>query len=86
MPESLNEKERQVLDLLILQAGGVNRPVRFGELRKKGFPERVADIYHAHTDYLDSLANRLLQILDRKGWITVKDAVNTVLYFPRVSS
>jgi hypothetical protein len=46
----------------------------------------VADIYHAHTDYLDSLANRLLQILDRKGWITVKDAVNTVLYFPRVSS
>lgn len=83
MPDALNEKERQVLELLIKQAGGVNRPVRFAELRKAGFPERVAGIYDAHTDYLDSLASRLLQILDRKGWITVKDAVNTVLYSPR---
>ncbi|MCP5522565.1 MAG: hypothetical protein H7A46_13570 [Verrucomicrobiales bacterium] len=83
MPEPLNDKERQVLDLLITQAGGVNRPVRFGDLRKARFPELVADIYQAHTDYLDSLASRLLQILDRKGWITVKQAVNTVLYSPR---
>ena len=57
MPEPLNDKERQVLDLLITQAGGVNRPVRFGDLRKARFPELVADIYQAHTDYLDSLAD-----------------------------
>lgn len=85
MPEPLNEKERRVLELLIKQAGGVNRPVRFGELRKAGFPEQVAEIYQAHTDYLDFLASRLLQILEKKGWITVKHAVNTVLYSPRSS-
>lgn len=83
MPEPLNDKERQVLNLLITQAGGVNRLVRFGELRKAKFPELVADIYHAHTDHLDSLASRLLQILDRKGWITVKDTLSAVLYLPR---
>lgn len=83
MPEPLNDKERRVLRLLIIQAGGTNRPVSFGELRKAGFPELVADIYHAHTDYLDSLASRLLQLLDRKGWITVKDNLSAVLYSPR---
>jgi hypothetical protein len=82
MPEPLNPKERQVLDLLIQHVGGINRPVHYSELRKAGFPERVAEIYGDRSEYLDSLSNRKLQILRNKGWITMNDAVNTVVCDP----
>ena len=80
MPINLTPKEKQVLELLVQLAGGVNRPVRFRVLRKAQFPEKVAEIYNDDSDYLDSLANRKLQKLKEKGWITMEDAVNTVLY------
>jgi len=82
MPELLEPKERRVLKLLIEHAGGINRPVHFKALRDARFPEQVAEIYSDHSEYLDSLTNRKLQILRNKGWITMEDAVNTVLYQP----
>ena len=82
MPDNLTLKEKQVLELLIELAGGINRPVRFRILREAGFPEKISKIYDDNSDYLDSLANRKLQKLRDKGWITMEKAVNTVLYAP----
>jgi hypothetical protein len=82
MPERLTPKEKQVLELLVQLAGGVNRPVRFRDLRRAQFPERIAEIYNDDSGYLDSLANRKLQKLRDKGWIMMEKGNNTVLYPP----
>jgi hypothetical protein len=84
MPQTqpLNTKERKVLELLIELAGGINRPIRFRALRNADFPERVEEIYDEHPDYLDALACRKLEKLRDKGWITMKDAIQTAVQAP----
>jgi hypothetical protein len=45
--------------------------IHYSELRKAGFPEQLNEIYKSKSEYLDSLANRKFQILEKRGWIAL---------------
>jgi hypothetical protein len=80
--QPLSSKERQAVELIIHHAGGVNRQIHYRDLRKSGFPEKLAEIYGDASEYLDSLASRKFQRLRDKGWIKMDDAVIVVLQVP----
>jgi hypothetical protein len=56
---------------LLIEFAGVNRVVHYRDLRKAGFPERLNEIFKSRSEYLDSLANRKFQILEKAGWIAL---------------
>jgi hypothetical protein len=82
MPEPLNPKDKQALQLLIDHAGQSHR-VRFATLRKARFPEKLAELYDNKSEYLDSLASRKFQKLQRKGWVKLDGTgLITILHEP----
>jgi hypothetical protein len=70
MPDPLEPREQSALRLLI-EFAGPKRMIHYSELRKAGFPERLNAIYKSKSEYLDSLANRKFQILEKRGWIAL---------------
>ena len=70
MPIPLQPREQLALKLLI-EFAGLNRTIHYRDLRKAGFPERLNEIYKSTSEYLDSLANRKFQILEKHGWIAL---------------
>ena len=81
MPQSLSPQELAFLRQ-ILPHVGPERRVRFMTLRRAGVPEETARIFNSDTEYLDSLVNRRLKILRKKGWIDLDHSMITVLENP----
>jgi hypothetical protein len=84
MPATLKPRELQLLNFLI-QHASPNETGHYRTLRKAGVPEKVAEIYQSKSEFLDSLMNREMQKLRDKGWISMQEAVYTVLHFPESS-
>ena len=85
MPQSLEQRERRLLQFLIEYA----KPDKTGHyitLRKAGVPEKVAEIYDSKSEFLDSFMNCKMQILRDKGWISMKNSVYTILHCPAEQS
>jgi hypothetical protein len=68
MPELLSTRNRATL-LLLIKYLGQNRKVRFRLLREQKFPEELAVTLRSKSEYLDSLASREFQDLQKKGWL-----------------
>lgn len=81
MPEALEPRERQLLQLLVDYAAP-NKVGRYITLRKAGVPEQVASIYGSKSEFLDSLMNREMQKLRNKGWILMENSAYSILHTP----
>jgi hypothetical protein len=68
MPDMLEARERNTLKLLLQYTGTAGR-IRYRDLRKAQFPEKLAELLQSRSEYLDSLASREFQSLAKKGWL-----------------
>jgi hypothetical protein len=80
--DSLAQKDLEALKLLIKFAGP-SLTIRYQELRVRGFPELLEQIYNSGSEYLDSLANRKFQKLRDNGWLHLDGTGKiTILFTP----
>jgi hypothetical protein len=76
--EPLNAKERRVFNELTRLAG-VSGIITAEQLHEQNFPDFVADVYGSTAVFRQSLENRKLQILQAKGYITMKRGRYTII-------
>jgi hypothetical protein len=76
--QPLDERERRVLERLASIAGG-GGVVAAEQLHAHGFPDFVAEVYGSRAVFRESLENRKLQILQKKGYIRMGRGTYTVI-------